>query len=79
MTIINRLSDRDGFIYDAIAILLVNIGYMDLKRLQFELLKCGVYVKKTLLQEAVKTMNEKGLITKPPVVQAPAKPKIIVP
>lgn len=79
MTIINRLSDCDGFIYDAIALILVNLGNMDMKRLQFELFKCGVYIKKPLLQEAVKTMDEKGLISKPPVIKTPAKPKIIVP
>lgn len=73
MTIIQKLSDRDGFIYEVIKIILVNAGPMDMKRLQYQLLTCGVYVKKDLLTEALKTMNEKGLLTKPD------KPKIELP
>jgi len=79
MTIIQKLSDRDGFIYDAIKMILVNVGPMPVPRLQFELFKCGVYIKMPLLAEAMKTMQEKGLLTKPNPIALPAKPKIIMP
>lgn len=74
MTIIKKLTDRDSFIYEVIGVLLVNIGNMDQKKLQFELLKCGIYIKKPLLTEALKIMREKGLISKPD-----EKPKINIP
>lgn len=77
MTIIEKLSDRGGFIYEAITLLLVNMGNMDQKKLQFELFRSGVYIKKPLLVEALKVMKEKNLISKPePKIQTP---KIIVP
>lgn len=79
MTILQKLSDRDGFIYDVIKIILVNAGNMDTKRLQFLLLTCGVYVKKPLLEEALKTMMEKGLLTKPQPKPKIELPKIIHP
>lgn len=78
MTIIKKLSDRENFIFEAITLLLVNLGNMDQKRLQFELFRSGVYIKKPLLSEALKVMKENGQIGKPqpPVIQ---RPKIIVP
>lgn len=65
MTILEKLSDRNSFIFEAIKLILVNQGNMDLKRLQWELFQCGVYVRKDLLKQAVSVMNEKGLLTKP--------------
>jgi len=79
MTILQKLSDRDGFIYDVIKCILVNAGPMDMKKLQFVLLTCGVYVKKDLLEQALKTMNEKGLLTKPQPKPKIELPKIIMP
>lgn len=80
MTILQKASDRDGFIYEVIKCILVNDGPMDIKRLQRILLNCGVWVKKDLLTEVVKTMNEKGLVGKPePKLATPVKPKIIIP
>lgn len=80
MTIIEKLSDRHGFIYEAITLLLVNMGNMDQKKLQFELFRSGVYIKKPLLTEALKEMKEKGMISKPdPKPAIINKPKIIIP
>jgi len=82
MTIIQKLSDRDGFIYEAIKMILVNMGPMPVARIQFELFKCGVYIKHPLLIEAMKSMDEKGLLTKPapkPKIAVPPLPKIIMP
>lgn len=76
MTILEKLSDRNSFIFEVIKLILVNQGNMDLKRLQWELLQCGVYVKKELLKQAISVMNEKGLLTKPdaqPVQKEDAK------
>jgi len=78
MTIIQKLSDRDGFIYEAISLCLVNLGNLNLQRLQWQLFQCGVYIKKPLLEQAIKEMKEKGLVGKPePKLTTPAKPKII--
>ena len=79
MTILHKSSDRDGFIFEVIKCILVNDGPMDLKRLQRTLLNCGVWVKKDLLTEIVKTMNEKGLVGKPPEKPKLTLPKIIMP
>lgn len=79
MTILNRLSDRDGFIYDVISIIVKSDGNLSMLKLQRALLSCGVYVKKPLLEEAVKTMMDKGLLTKPNPIKVPEKPKIILP
>ena len=79
MTILQKASDRDGFIYDVIKIILINDGPMDMKRLQRILLNCGIYVKKDLLTEVMKTMNEKGLLTKPTEKPKIELPKIIMP
>lgn len=79
MTILQKASDRDGFIYEVIKCILVNDGPMDLKRLQRILLDSGVWVKRDLLTEIVKTMNEKGLVGKPKETPKIALPKIIMP
>lgn len=80
MTIIQKLSDRDGFIYEAIKLVLVNGGPMNHQKLQWILFQAGVYIKQPLLIEAMKTMKEKGLISKPTDPIVPVKtPKIIIP
>lgn len=79
MTIIEKTSDRKGLIYEAIKMVLVNLGAMPLQKLQWELFKCGVYIKAPLLAEAMKTMQEKGLLTRPEPKPKIALPKIIMP
>ena len=74
MTILQKPSDREGFIFEVIRIILLNDGNMNKQKLQRVLLGCGVYVKKPLLDEILKTMLEKKLIDPNPKVQ---KPKII--
>lgn len=85
MTILQKTSDRDGFIYEAILIVLRNTGPIPDQKLQFILLSCGILVKKPLLEEALKVMKEKGILKdvapgeqKQKVMQV-NKPKIIVP
>lgn len=81
MTILQKLSDRDGFIFEVIKIIVNNNKDIKLPQIQYKLLECGVYVKKPLLEEALKIMIEKKLLT--PTEQSPIKkintPKIIVP
>lgn len=77
MTILQKLSDRDGFIYDAIKIIINNNPNIQLPKIQYKLLECGVYVKKPLLEEALKTMIEKKLLSPSAPIKTPPKPKII--
>lgn len=67
MTHIQKLSDRDSLIFDAIKMILVNEGEMSSKDLQWKLFQCGVYIKGPLLKQALSVMNEKGELTKPNV------------
>lgn len=64
MTVISKLSDRDGLIYEAIKIILINEGSMKWQQLQYELLKCGMFVNGNLLQQAISVMKSKGLVSK---------------
>lgn len=77
MTILKSLSDRDGFIFEVIRIIVNNNKDIQLAGIQYKLLECGVYVKKTLLEEAIKTMIEKKLLTPATPVKKVEKPKII--
>ena len=80
MTILNKLSDRDGFIYEVILLIVRVGGNMDMMKLQYELLKCGVYVKKPLLEQALLKLKEEGKIGNPkPTIATPPIPKIIMP
>jgi hypothetical protein len=65
MTVVEKLSDRNNLIFEAIKLLLVNEGSMDHKQIQYRLFCCGIYIKKELLLQAMSVMKEKGLITKP--------------
>lgn len=65
MTILEKLSDRHGFIFPCIKMILMNKGNMPLPRLQWELFQCGIFVTDTLLRQAVAVMYEKGDIIKP--------------
>lgn len=77
MTILQKLSDRDGFIFEVIKIIVIHNKNIQLPQLQYKLLECGVYVKAPLLQEALKTMIEKKLLTPQKPVKEVEKPKII--
>lgn len=77
MTILQKLSDRDGFIFEVIKIIVINNKNIQLGQLQYKLLECGVYVKKPLLEEALKTMIEKKLLSPAQPIQKVEKPKII--
>lgn len=79
MTILQKLSDRDGFIFDVIKIIVINNKDIQLPGIQYKLLECGVYVKKPLLEEALKTMIEKKLLTPAQPAKKITTPKIIVP
>lgn len=67
MTTIQKLSDRDSIIFDAIQLILVNMGNMDKKQLQWELFCRGIFIKPNLLHQALVVMKEKGQIIKPNV------------
>lgn len=67
MTVIQKLSDRDNLIFDAIKMILINQGAMEPKNLQWKLFECGIYIKGPLLKQALAVMNEKGELTKPDV------------
>lgn len=79
MTIIEKLSDRNSFIFEAILLVLNNVGNLSLPKLQWELFKCGVYVKKPLLTQAIVVMREKGLIGKPDEKKDIPPPAIVQP
>lgn len=75
MTILEKLSDRNNFIYEAIKLVLVNKGNLSAKQLQWELFQCGVYVKGPLLKQALSVMDEKGLLSKPKEAETKEEPK----
>jgi hypothetical protein len=79
MTILQKLSDRDGFIYEVIKIIVVNNKNIQLPQLQYKLLECGVYVRRPLLEEALKTMIEKKLLSPAEPPKKIVTPKIITP
>lgn len=70
MTILEKLSDRNSFIFEAILLVLNNTTsketpVLSVPKLQWKLFECGVYVKKPLLLQAIAVMKDKGLIGKP--------------
>lgn len=65
MTVIQKLSDRESLIFEVVPVILINLGNMDINRLQWELLNRGIYIRKPLLKQAVSVMLEKGLLSKP--------------
>jgi hypothetical protein len=65
MTVIQKLSDRDNLIFDAIKLILVNEGNVTAKQLQWKLFECGIYIKGSLLKQALAVMNQRGELTKP--------------
>lgn len=67
MTVISKLSDREGLLGKGIKLILVNMGNMDLKRLQWELFNRGIYVDKNLLKQCVSVMIENKELRKPDV------------
>lgn len=83
MTVIEKLSDRHGFIFEAIKMVLVNSGkdengkpvMMSPQAIQWKLFQCGVYLKGSLLTQAISVMNEKGELTKPNESKEPVSEK----
>ena len=65
MTIIKKISDRDGLILNAVEMILVNMGDMSPKQLRWELFNRGIYIPGLLLMEVLQKMKETGHITKP--------------
>jgi hypothetical protein len=65
MTVIEKLSDRNGLIFNAIKIILVNEGNLSAKELQYKLFLSGIYIDGSKLKQALSVMSEKGLLTKP--------------
>jgi predicted transcriptional regulator len=64
MTVIEKLSDRHSLIFEAIRLILVNEGDMPIKKLQYRLFSCGVYINSQLLQQAISVMKEQGAVKK---------------
>jgi hypothetical protein len=65
MTVIQKLSDRESLIMEVVPVILLNMGHMDVNKLQWELLNRGIYIRKPLLRQAVSAMLEKGVLSKP--------------
>lgn len=60
MTVIQKLSDRDNLIFEAIKMILVNEGNLTAKDLQYHLFKAGIMIKGPLLKQALSVMNTNG-------------------
>jgi hypothetical protein len=65
MTVIEKLSDRNNLIFNAIKLILVNEGNLSAKQLQYKLFLSGIYIDGPKLKQALSVMSEKGLLTKP--------------
>lgn len=63
MTVINKLSDRDNLIFEAIKIIAVNTESISAKELQWQLFQAGIMIKGSLLQQALSVMKENGDLT----------------
>jgi hypothetical protein len=64
MTVIQKLSDRDNLIFEVIKLILVNEGNITAKGLQYKLLECGIYIKGSLLKQALSVMDSRGELSK---------------
>lgn len=62
MTVIEKLSDRGGFVFEAIRLILYNKGTMKTPKLQWELFERGVFVKEALLKQAISVMKENRML-----------------
>jgi hypothetical protein len=76
MTVIQKLSDRDNLIFDAIKLILVNEGELSPKQIQYKLFECGIYCNGTLMKQALSVMDSKGLLTRPEIKTGVASPKV---
>lgn len=63
MTVINKLSDRESLIFEAIKMILVNVGNVSAKELQWQLFQSGIMIKGPLLQQALSVMKSNGELT----------------
>lgn len=77
MTVIEKLSDRNNLIFNAIKLILVNEGNLSAKELQYKLFLSGIYIDGLKLKQALSVMSEKGLLTRPETktgtAEAPSK------
>lgn len=73
MTEILKLSDRNGLIFQAIKLIVMNEGSQNMQELQYKLFQAGIMISVTLLKQAVSVMKEKGDLIQPNVqpVQKP--------
>lgn len=65
MTLIKDKSDLDYVLMDAILIILGEKGQLNVSKLQYELLNCGLMVQQPLLREALKELTEHKAIAMP--------------
>jgi len=63
MTVINKLSDRDNLIFEAIKIIAVNTESISAKELQWQLFQAGIMIKGSLLKQVLSVMKENGDLT----------------
>ena len=75
MTVIEKLSDRNNLIFNAVKLILVNEGTITAKQLQYKLFTSGIYIDGVKLKQVLSVMDEKGLLTKPEKVST-AKPEV---
>ena len=71
MKVVEKLSDQGSFIFEAIKLILVNKGFMNPNKLQWELLQLGIFIKLTLLKQAIAVMMEKGELVRPKTEDLP--------
>jgi hypothetical protein len=72
MTVIQKLSDREGLIFEAIKMITIHVGNVTAKDLQWRLFQSGIYIKGSLLKQAIAVMKEKGELTSPDEVVSEA-------
>ncbi len=59
---INDISDNDYIVIDAILVILNNITNLKIASLQYELLKCGLYIGQPTLREVIRKIHDEGLV-----------------
>jgi hypothetical protein len=69
MTVIEKLSDRNNLIIEAIPLVIKNIGYNGIDKLQWQLFEKGIYIKIPLLRQAISVLIEKKILYKQDPIQ----------
>lgn len=62
---IKNISDNDYILMDSILLILLNESNIDINKLQYHLLRCGIFCDQPLLRKALEKLSEDKLITKP--------------